>query len=49
MSDKKQEIKQLEKSQSKQDKPKPYPLRNSDYSDEQKNVTGIERSIEDNK
>lgn len=49
MSDKKQEIKRPEKSQPVQDKPKPYPLRNSDYSDEQKNVTAIERSVEDNK
>lgn len=48
MSDKKQEPKQ-EKTQPAKDKPNPYPLRNSDYSDEQKNVTAIERSIEDNK
>ena len=49
MSDKKQEIKRPEKSQPVQDKPKPYPLRSSEYTDNQKNVTTIERPIEENK
>jgi hypothetical protein len=49
MSDKKQEIKRPEKSQPVQDKPKPYPLRNSEYTDNQKNVATIEHLIEKNK
>lgn len=49
MSDKKQEIKRPKKSQPVQDKPKPYPLRSSEYIDNQKNVTTIKQQVEDNK
>jgi len=44
MSDKKQETKQPEKSQS--TKPTPYPLRPVDYGDNPKDIINIEQSIE---
>lgn len=47
MSDKKQETKQPEKSQSTQDKPKPYPLRIVENAEKPKDVINIEYSIEE--
>jgi hypothetical protein len=47
MSDKKQETKQPTKSESA--KPKPYPLRSIDYTENPKDIITIEQPIEDDK
>lgn len=49
MSDKKQETRQPEKSESTQTKPKPYPLRTSEYTDNPKDIITIEQSIAEEK
>lgn len=47
MSDKKQETKPPEKLQSPQDKPKPYPVRASEFTDNTKDIITIEQSVEE--